>query len=245
MGRQCSMQSPARVNRRMVRRMSAVVTAALLLTSCSGHNGDDVREEASASPGSKEQADARQSESHNDWDALYEEQLLAEAKGLGFDEVPDDAQLIRFIRPDEFAETRIQCMEEQGFGASLARDGGVEYARVPPEQADSQRWAALRCAAMYAVHPRYHQPHTEEQQRITYEYFTQQLIPCLAAEGYEVGEVPTWESYRAMESLEGWEPYKAAGISDAIGLTMTEDEWFDITERCPPGPPIEALFGAG
>lgn len=88
--------------------------------------------------------------------------------------------------------------------------------------------------------PRCQEPTTNEQIRITYEYYADGLIPYLRRERLQVGEVPTWETFREHYSTENhWSAYQV--VIDA-GATDRPAEWQAINETCPQAPPLDDLF---
>jgi hypothetical protein len=71
---------------------------------------------------------------------------------------------------------------------------------------------------------------------VVYDYYVEELVPCLAAEGYRVGHVPTWEEF--WEDPFGpdmWNPYSAL---DPEASLRERDR---LMEECPPNPPPERL----
>lgn len=99
---------------------------------------------------------------------------------------------------------------------------------------------------MYPVHPRYRQPLTEKQIRLLYDYYVNRLVPCLQAEGYDVGPVPTWEFFLANYKPIPWDPYRRLS---PVRTRMSPSEYKAFREKykalrkkCPPRPPITELF---
>ena len=171
--------------------------------------------------------------------ALYEAEVERHANLLreqGY-EPPTDAEFVRFIEPDEYATVHVECLQRQGIPARATFDGGIKFGDIPDDQAQAQHEAIHRCEVMYPVHPRYSLPHTPEQIRITYDYYTETLVPCLAAEGYDVGTPPSWETFLASYGTPNqWVPYASVDAP-------TEQEWERINTVCPQSPPLEELYG--
>lgn len=75
--------------------------------------------------------------------------------------------------------------------------------------------------------------------RVIYDYYVEELVPCLAANGYQVGEVPTWEEFwDDAAGLELWDPYSEL---------RPEASWQrqqELFKECPPNPPAEDLSGS-
>lgn len=187
-------------------------------------------------------SEADQSGGPPDWEQLYLEEV--ESLAASFEQengqpAPDDAEFVRFIESSEYGEVHAECIREQGFGAEATFDHGVEYDPVPPEQGVALHEAIFRCQVAYPVHPRYSLPWTDEMIRTLYDYYVDELVPCLTAEGYTLQEAPSWESFLADYGTERtWTPY-------AVVDAGTPEEWQQINETCPQGPPSEELFGTG
>jgi hypothetical protein len=211
-------------------RSSILVTGALLAllgAGCSGA-GDVSNAGPEASSPSGVAGAAR------DWDALRDEALAQEAEALGV-HVPADATFVRYISPEEYGAVHARCMTEQGFEATKTFDGGVRYAPIPDDQGEAQRTAAMRCKVMYPVHPRFHVPPTESELLALYQYYVDDLVPCLAREGYEGGEHPSWETFLAAylsddDGVDRWHPYSAVG-------EVSFEVWEKINSTCPQLPP--------
>jgi hypothetical protein len=218
-----------------VRRMLAggvVLPLLSLLVACTGSADppDGTSDSASGGPVTE------------DWEALYRaelEQLVENYKRMGLmDSPPTDVDLVRFIRPEEYGRVHAACIQEQGFSATETFDGGVEFGEIPPEQARAQAEAVYRCDVQFPVHPAYLQPWSDSQIRTLYDYYVEELTPCLTAAGYPVDPPPTWETFRDTYDTDSqWVPYRAVTVTD-----YGPEEWQEINEQCPQGPPLEHLF---
>jgi hypothetical protein len=221
------------VNPLAVSRTTVVLVIGLtLLAGCS--------ERPEGSPGPEgEPSDQLPGDSQPDWEALYlrEVEELAQA----FEQEngvppPDDTEFVRFVEPTEYGEVHAACARDQGFGARGTFDGGTEYDVVPEDQGLALHEAIYRCQVAYPVHPQYHVPKTEVQIRVIFDYYVNELVPCLVAEGYQVPEAPSWETFLASYETSGqWFPYDVVGYS-------TEEDWQHVNRTCPQGPPLEDLF---
>ncbi len=175
-----------------------------------------------------------------DWEQLYREEV--ESLAAAFEREngqppPSDVEFVRFIEHWEYGEVHSQCVREQGFDAQPTFDNGVTYEDVPPEQGLALHEAIYRCQVAYPVHPRYSLPWTEEMIRTLYDYYVDELVPCLIAEGYPSQEAPSWDSFLAGYNTEHqWVPYDVVSVD-------SEEEWQRINEVCPQSPPTEELFG--
>jgi hypothetical protein len=167
---------------------------------------------------------------------------------------PQDVKFVRFLNPDEYATVNVDCLAAQGFTATVTFDGGIDFGDYPGEQTPALLEATFRCAVQYPVHPKYSQPHTEEQIRVMYEYYKDELVPCLNREGYSVPptDVPTWETFLASYSSKdgGWVPYSVVTerekqLREANGGVVPPEwpaEWERINKACRQGPSVDRLF---
>lgn len=92
-----------------------------------------------------------------------------------------------------------------------------------------------RCRISYPIHPRFQLPPTDQQLRVIYDYFLDELIPCLRNEGYELSPPPSFETFRA-EWPNTWDPY--VELPEPKGFKKDE-----VLQKCPPRPPLEAVYG--
>ncbi len=193
-------------------------------------------------PGDRGGSDAgdQQREQEVDWDAIRDRRISAEGRRLleeGLVDALPEAEFVRYIDPDEYAEVYVECLNEQGHPAEATGKSSFNVGDIPEDQAKSLNEAMYRCEVMYPVHPRYAQPLTDEQLNLLYDYLTIELVGCLESEGYEVADAPSRDvfigDYRA---LSPWHPYDSlAGLS--------ESQMQRLREACPPEPPLARLFG--
>ncbi|WP_157000939.1 hypothetical protein [Agromyces laixinhei] len=125
--------------------------------------------------------------------------------GLPDTERPE-VERVRFIQPNEWATSIAECMAADGFNAR-AENGGLIL-----ENADEQRSATsvaqYICEARFPVEAIYYQALNESQLRYLYHYQTTDLRPCLEAEGYEISNPPSFDTYFENYSRNGgWLPY--------------------------------------
>jgi hypothetical protein len=203
-------------------RVVGALLAALLGAGCSASDASSIGPARSPS--------AAVAGADHDWDALRDRALAQEAEALGV-ALPADAEFVRYINPDEYGRVHAACMTEQGFEATETFDGGVRYGPIPDEQGEAQRIAAMRCKVMYPVHPRFHLPTTESELLALYDYYVNDLVPCLAAEGYEGPEHPSRETFLASclsddDSVDRWHPCVAVG-------DVPFNAWEQINLTCP------------
>lgn len=194
---------------------------------------------------------------HAQWDRLYQEELerlAIDRQRQGMIMPPPDAPFARFVKPDEATSVWAECLRGQGFEATVDWDGGLSLDSQSAEQRPAMLAADFRCRAMYPVHPKYLQPHTETQIRVVYDYYTKTLAPCLQAKGYDIdpSSIPTWETFLANYAAKdgSWFPYDAVTkreeeITAANGGVLPsdwQDEWQRINHDCPQSPPLNELF---
>jgi hypothetical protein len=142
--------------------------------------------------------------------------------------VRPDVQLVRYIDQNEWASIQAECMNAEGFPDVFAtRDGGLSSGEIPSGQEEAYQVAEYVCFAKYPLDPKYLTPWTDERLGRVYDYYANELIPCLEKEGYDPPEPPSRVTF--IDGYDGWSPY--LGVVD-----FTQDEWFRINELCPQWP---------
>lgn len=161
--------------------------------------------------------------------ATLAEDLIRE--GL-LDRVPTDVSFVRYVHPDEQDRLRASCALKQGSHIDASRAITTSGVRLPAE-------AEYRLQVMYPVHPSYRAPYTEKQIRVLYDYYVNTLVPCLRREGYDAGPLPSWEFFHANFTPVPWSPYQRLS---PVRTRMPIEQFEALQSRCPPQPPIHALF---
>lgn len=146
------------------------------------------------------------------------------------DLVRPDAALIRYVQPDEAPGVIADCLRDQGFtDVTVLPDGGVLTDYGSEAQAEAYALANFICRVSYQVDPRFTAPLTQQEVRDLYVYYSEQLGPCLTAEGFDVEEAPSEATFiEEYETGSYWQPYEH--VADAVG---SNGEWYAISEQCP------------
>lgn len=153
------------------------------------------------------------------------ERMLADfAAGLGIAD-PPEVEVVRVVHPFDFFDAYEACMIEEGWGP----DANGNYTTTT--QGEALRLSTYVCTARYPKDERYTQPFSEGQQRVIYDYFVSDLIPCLGREGHVIPEPPTWEAFRdAIGTADEFVPYNFVTASD------------ELQDACPFYPPRDVLW---
>lgn len=152
---------------------------------------------------------------------------------------PPDVPVVREVSMDEYLETKMACLEEQGFPGSQDTDGGLTYV-TEPGQEDAFQLATYICDASYPLESRHYQPYSTSQLQIIYEWQLSETVPCLEGLGHEVEEPPTLAAYvdgYAATMAPVWSPYDSVPDLDIRGQQI-----HDIESSCPANPPAEVLY---
>ncbi|WP_167456914.1 hypothetical protein [Microbacterium phyllosphaerae] len=172
----------------------------------------------------------------DDETSLYLQQEREElAEGYGIDD-PPSVEVVRLIRPEEWQETLMSCMKEQGYDVTPTPDGdGVQYPDVSGEaQGRSLNIAIYTCDVKYPVSPKYTQPYNNGQLRFLYAFFIDDLVPCLKERGLTVEDVPSETAF--LESEGAWSPYNALNLSD--------EDYKAANTACGNAPDSDELYAA-
>jgi hypothetical protein len=149
---------------------------------------------------------------------------------------------VRVIHPDEFAAVMASCVTEQGFVATVRRDGGVQFPSVAEEQGPALEAAIDLCGALYPVDTRFTEPLGREQLEFLYGWFVDESVPCLENQGFAGFSPPSLETFiEEFDTEDTWAPYR--DIEQQL-MVMSETELFDLQEICPQSPPADDLFGS-
>ncbi|WP_162802058.1 hypothetical protein [Ornithinimicrobium murale] len=142
---------------------------------------------------------------------------------------PPSVDIVRVVNPDEQLDLIAGCMQEEGWPATAVKDGGLQYQNIP-EQKSAINESFYACFAQYplaeeflAVGP----DHYEE----LYDYFVNEVKPCLEGQGIAISDPPSFESWLAVaEQDEGkhWDP--TVEIPDSADFQA-------LQEICPQNPP--------
>ncbi|MGA7096543.1 MAG: hypothetical protein WB245_03140 [Acidimicrobiia bacterium] len=146
---------------------------------------------------------------------------------------------VRFIHPDEWTLVRSQCMIDKGWPVTTTPDGGISYTHIGEDQQPEMQADDELCGRMFPVDPKYRQPLTVEQLTFLYDWFVNESIPCLEAEGYTNFDPPSLDVFIDTYDTEGWSPYRDLN-TDQLG----PGAWYALQEACPQGPPVDGLFGS-
>ncbi|MBX9717621.1 MAG: hypothetical protein K2X36_02115 [Microbacteriaceae bacterium] len=149
-------------------------------------------------------------------------------------EVPD-VERVRLVSLEEWPLAMAECLSAEGFGA-VAEGGGLS-ASAPFGQELPYAIAYYVCSVEYPIDPRVMVPLVEDQIRYLYDYYTQVMTPCLEAEGYEVPEPPSRQTFVSTYGQPGsWAPYTF--VTEAVS---SQEEWDRVNRLCTQTP--AELFG--
>ncbi len=149
-----------------------------------------------------------------------------------------EAERVRFISPDEWAQVQVDCLNGEGFRAEASSDGGLApSAQIPEAQMEGYAIARYICTVKYPFDPKYLAPISPEQIDLVYDYYVDTLIPCLEREGYPVDDPPSRALFRdTYETEDRWMPYE-------VLLGSSQSEWDRVGGICPQMPSASYLFG--
>ena len=205
-----------------MRRVTAVLAAALLLTGCTA-----------AAPTPEPTADAP---------AEYTVEWVVEQSWVTFsDAYPDverpEVEVEQLESATAWPEAIAQCLRDDGYDdATATATGQVESASSGVEDFEL---ASYVCSARVPIDPKYFKPLSEEKVGIVYDYFVTTLVPCLAAQGQSTSAAPTREDFLAeWDGVPFWNPYGEVQLED-IG----QAEFDRLLSVCPEYPSDEVLYG--
>lgn len=211
--------------------VAILATAALtLLVGCSETSTISPTAAPSVAPTSSLEEDREQEQLDSLWALVV---------SLHPDAVRPTVDRVRFIQPAEWPQTQADCTREEGFDVIISLDGGLSSPQgLPDAQREAYRIARYVCNAKYPIDPKYSEPLTPEQIAAVYDYYLQDLIPCLEGEGYPVPSPPSRSLFlETFLSSKQWIPYSEV-FWDA---DVPEAEFMRVSEKCPQWP--SGLYG--
>jgi hypothetical protein len=166
---------------------------------------------------------------------------------------PPDAAFKRFVKPDEAAGAMIDCLLERGINVSGGPDGEIRFAEYPAEQSPAVLAAQFNCQVEFPLDPKYTAKLTRVQIESFYRYYVDQLVPCLAAEGFQTDArtVPTLPTFvESFGTANAWSPYRVvinrerelAAQGGGVLPAGWEETWQRVNEACPQSPPLSVLY---
>lgn len=144
-----------------------------------------------------------------------------------------EVELVRYVFPEEWGPTRVECLTEQGIEATYSAGQGVQT-MIPDGQGESFAIAGYICAAKYPMDPIANLPLNDSQYEYVYWYFTTVLTPCLEGFGVQVENPPSLETFKETYYTEDfWSPYGSVG---------GDVDWEELNSDCPQSGP--GLYGS-
>lgn len=164
-------------------------------------------------------------------------QLPGVAESLGLSEVPSDVPApVRLVTQQEQTELVVGCLREAGFDVEV--DGTSYGIELTTEQAEVYRVTQFTCLAQYPLLPQFTGPLSQVQLERVYEYFRDELIPCLVEEGLVVEGLPSLETFMSQaESGTLFSPFADPSI-----MALGQGEWERLEKVCPQMPSDDVLF---
>lgn len=158
---------------------------------------------------------------------LQWERVLGESP----DAVRPVVEIVRFVDIDDWSPTMEGCMHDSGWpDVRATSDGGLQSGLVQDGQAGAHRLAMYTCNAKYPLDAKYSAPLTDERLGELYDYFADELQPCLEAEGYDTSDAPSRETFIDTYAVNGgWNLYENVAAGGSTG-------WDAINKKCPQAP---------
>lgn len=195
---------------------------------------------AACSQGSEPAVETSSSANQGEANQLYADRAGSLAREYGIQD-PPQVDIVRTVTPEETDQVHANCMQEAGWPAVVLTDGGVEY-DYAAEQEQEFNLALYTCLVQYPPEPQYLGGMDEQQWSIMYDHLVNVFVPCAEREGFDVGEIPSRETYLAQPDGQKWFP------GSQIARTITSggsDRYTDVEqfqEVCPPTPDPEDLY---
>lgn len=168
----------------------------------------------------------------------WDDYVKAKRKMSGLKSWPQ-VDRIRFIKEEETAKVRSDCLTNAGFPTTVNSDGSWTT-NNSSDQEEAFALANYTCEIQYPKELRYAQALTRKQFRSIFAYYRDSLVPCLKDRGYEIASQPSEETFveAAVSGSEAWSPYDSVDTSSSDSVEIDS-----LTKDCPPMPSNEVLYG--
>ncbi|MDN5767423.1 MAG: hypothetical protein L0H78_16595 [Humibacillus sp.] len=163
----------------------------------------------------------------------------ASAQGIAS---PPEVALVRWTDLTNYAPTVVKCLEDAGFTATAVGGGGLELGEVPKSQDKALGLASYMCAAKYTIHPYYNLPPSKTVLTKMYAWYTEVSAPCLRAQGIDVPEPPTQDTWveEYSTSQPSWLPWHSVPGPNSANPSTTG--WDELERKCPQNPAPDAYL---
>lgn len=200
---------------------AVVVVASLALSGCVS-----TVHEPQADPASPEVLAAQQQQSDVVWGSL----------GLPDDKRPPNPA-IEVVSPEEWPVKFVACTKAAGFDNYSEIEGGGYQRSGPEAPTEAESLAMFSCSVTYLGD---YGPMTAAQFDYWYDYFKQELVPCLTVHGFEPTVVPSRKQFR--ESLGAWNPYWTL-LEREQARAFADDRLHEVCPATPQGARDLNYFG--
>lgn len=171
------------------------------------------------------------SEEEKDIIRQHQTEGLWAATGLYADQRPVSPP-VTVVSLDDWAAAYVKCMNNAGFYRyDVAEGGGISVERTSGERSDLERLTVYLCTMSFELEGQFDSRYSAAQIEYLYDYYRDELVPCMASRGFTVTEVPTRSEFEF--GLGSWHPYLA--LPDDLRLEMMDNP--DFLLLCPPMPP--------
>jgi len=126
----------------------------------------------------------------------------------------------------------VSLEDVDGLVEACVSDEGFPNGEFAAGQEEALALAYYVCQTRYPLHTKYNRPWNDEKWGYLYDYFTNELVPCLEAQGYTPPVGPSRQVFIDTEQTgEGWWfPY------EAVPDDVSGDDWTRLNEACPQVP---------
>jgi hypothetical protein len=185
----------------------AAVVLAVALAGCAGVN------HAPPPPSGAELATLTDQELHLQWQYM----------GLTPDEARPEVELVRYVSAAEANAVHQDCVTQAGYPEFSTVLGATMGAASVAE-----RLVIFRCVAAYPLAPAEFGLYSAAQLDYIYDYYVNELVPCLGTFGFVVDDAPsrTEFAHRSPGSFFVWSPYVSVPSLGPVAAQAVRD-------RCP------------
>lgn len=206
-------------------RLCVALALAISVGACSGDSVPSAYEGATSRPDDAE---------------LYAKRAASLADEYGIQN-PPAVEMVRPVKPDEDTQIHAQCMDDSGWSSKRHPDGSVEY-DYSTQQEEQFFQDLYVCQVQYPTEAKYLGGLESDQWSKMYDHYVNVFVPCAEREGFDVGEIPSRDTYLAQPDAEKWFPGRAIRQTITSGSSERFQDVEAFEAICPPTPEWEDLY---
>lgn len=144
---------------------------------------------------------------------------------------PPSVEIVKWVKPEEVQTYTDPCVRDLGF--AQRPDRSWDY---PEGQESAFALASYKCQAAYPTIPKYSVAWADKQRGVQYDWTVENVIPCLADQGYTTIDVPSRQTFIDTYMTDPFYPFSQ------VPTSLSNEQRNQLESECPQIAPSEMLF---